>query len=214
MKAPVGPGSPVVRLVADRFGLVPTGPSRMEGTVGAQVGPWGRWWRMRGRRSSIRRIWLLVGRAALLPHARAVRTGILTFISLSSLLAVPCSVSGCRTEFKMRFDVVYMVWMTSRPVFIFSRSMSPRFARTLPKSLNVLAAPHRIRNELQVQVLPVSLFTWQQYGIVCSPGTFSGIWSTAGSFVTLPRLHEEEFSDLHIFCVFQLHVENVSRSFL
>ena len=77
MGAPVGPGSPVVRLVAGRFGWVPTGPSRMEGPVGAQVGPWGRWWRMRGRRSSIRRIWLLVGRAALLPHARAVRTGTL-----------------------------------------------------------------------------------------------------------------------------------------
>ena len=43
----------------------------------------------------------------------------------------------------MRFDVVYMVWMRSRPVFIFSRSMSPRFARTGAASILVYVAAVR-----------------------------------------------------------------------
>ena len=42
------------------------------------------------------------GWAALLLHARAVRTGNPDFDFLVFLLAVTCSVSGCSTEYKMR----------------------------------------------------------------------------------------------------------------
>ena len=102
-----------------------------------------------------------------------------TFISLCSLLTVTCSVSWCRTEFKMRFDVVYMVWMRIPSGFLFfSRTMSSRFVRTLPKIFTVLAASHRIRNELQAQVLTISVFTWPQNGIGARLGRFlgSGAW--------------------------------------
>ena len=50
---------------------------------------------------------LLVGGTALLLHVRFVCTGNLDLCFLRSLLAVPCSVSGCFSELKFQYDLVY-----------------------------------------------------------------------------------------------------------
>ena len=59
------------------------------------------------------------------------------------------------------------------------------------QNFHVLAAPHRIRNKAEVQVLTVSMFTLPRYGIACSSGRV--FWDLMDGW------HEEEFRNLHIF---------------
>ena len=97
----------------------------------------------------------VLGQLFLYMHALYVQE-ILTF-SLWSLLAVTCSVSGCRTDFKLRYDVVLSVWMRSPCDFLFFQGQRRRVAHSLPKTLTYWL--HTTDAVLHAQVFTVNWFT-------------------------------------------------------